>query len=133
MAKQFRFSLHFFKKQFVMFDELIDAASQDFLTIQQVEILLAKNNGKSYSAIIADFELSGNAALVSCFVRTAQCKIWYPGYEGGSDPYLSNLDQNYFNRYITEAADYANCVPAIIASNLAFNLKKKELKKHQLY
>ena len=116
-----------------MFDELIDAASQDFLTIQQVEILLAKNNGKSYSAIIADFELSGNAALVSCFERTAQFKIWYPGYEGGSDPYLSNLDQNYFNRYITEAADYANCVPAIVASNLAFNFKKKELKKHQLY
>lgn len=58
-----------------MFDELIDAATQDFLTIQQVEIFLAKNDGKTYASIISDFQLSGNAALVACLVRTSQFKV----------------------------------------------------------
>ena len=112
-----------------MFDELIDAATQDFLTIQQVEIFLAKNDGKTYASIISDFQLSGNAALVTCLVRTSQFKVWYPGYEGGADSYLSKMDQQYFYNYITEAVDYSNCVPAIIANNLAFNLKKNRIKK----
>lgn len=102
-----------------MFDELATAATHDFLTILQVEIFLAKKSGKTYEKIILDYELSGNAALVTCLVRTAQFKIWYPGYEGGADTYLSKIDQQYF-------IDFSNCIPAIIAANLAFNLKKTE-------
>lgn len=115
-----------------MFDELATAATHDFLTILQVEIFLAKKSGKTYEKIILDYELSGNAALVTCLVRTAQFKIWYPGYEGGADVYLSKIDQQYFIDYVTEAADFSNCIPAIIAANLAFNLKKQRIKKAAL-
>lgn len=113
----------------LMFDELANAATQDFLTIKQVEVFLAKKAGRTYTSIITDFDLSGNTPLVTCLIRTAQFKIWYPGYEGGADAYLSRIDQSYFYNYISEAADYSNCVPSIIASNLAFNLKKQRIKK----
>lgn len=66
---------------------------------------------------------------MTCLIRTSQFKVWYSGYEGGADPYLSKTDQQYFINYITEAADYNNCIPAIIASNLTFNLRKKRIKK----
>ncbi len=112
-----------------MFDELVLAAAEDLLTILQVEIFLAKRSGKTYDTIISEYELSGNAALVTCLVRTSQFKIWYPGYEGGADSYLSRIDQQYFINYVTEAADFSNCVPAVIASNLAFNIKRQRIKK----
>ena len=115
-----------------MFEELATAATQDYLTIIQVEIFLAKKSGKTYETIISEYGLSGNAAFVTCIVRTSQFKIWYPAYEGGTDAYLSKLDQQYFINFIIEAADFSNCVPEVIASNLAFNLKKKRIKKAAL-
>lgn len=97
-----------------------------------MEIFLAQKSGKTYETIISEFGLSGNAALVTWLVRTSQFKIWYQAYEGGADAYLSKLDQQYFINFITEAADFSNCVPAVIASNLAFNLKKQRIKKAAL-
>lgn len=73
----------------------------------------------------SDFKLGGNASLVACLIRTSQFKVWYPGYEGGANSYLSKFDPQYFYNYIIETVDYSNCVPAVISSNFAFNLKKK--------
>lgn len=60
-----------------MFEELVTAATQDYLTIIQVEIFLAKKSGKTYETIISEYGLSGNAALVTCIVRTSLFKIWF--------------------------------------------------------
>ena len=45
--------------------------------------------------------------------------------KGGSDCYLSSIDQDYFEEKIKSASEDQNCIPAIYALSLAYYLKKR--------
>ena len=110
-------------------EELKQAANINILSCTQVQIIEERSIGFTYEDIRKIHNLSCDAALVTCLVRTSQCKFWEPGYPGGNDTYLSLLDAIKFKSLIIEAANDANCVPTTIAISIAYSLRKERIQK----
>ena len=109
--------------------ELEVAAEREVLTTIQFEILKWKLRRITHQYLVQNFNLSGNTALGHCIARTAAGRLWYPGYPGGGDPYLSDVDRIIFADIIDDASDFANCISSPIAVQLAHHLARSRAKK----
>ena len=87
-----------------------------------------KLNGATYRQITQQFDLSCHTAVVHCGTRTALGRFRYPGYPGGADPYLSEVDQHKFARFVEDAVDHGNCLASPVAVQLAHHLASARAK-----
>lgn len=110
-------------------EELEWASKNGILSTDQYDIFVKRYNGWTYSAIVSQFKLSGDHALISCLLRTAQRKFWYPSFTGGNDDYLCDIDKIYFRDLLTNCSNEVNCVPTTVSIQLAFMLRKRRYKK----
>ena len=74
-------------------DELLWAAKNEILSTEQFNILEKRSLGWTYSSIVSEYKLSGDHAVITCLTRTVQGKFWFPGYTGGNDDYLCDIDK----------------------------------------
>ena len=111
-----------------LMEELMWAAKNDILTAEQFEILEKRSLGWTYKSIVSHFKLSGDHAVITCLTRTVQGKFWYPGFTGGNDDYLCDIDKLYFKNLISNCANEVNCVPTTVSVQLAYLLQKKRYK-----
>ena len=108
----------------IMFNYL---ASFGTLSNIQLQILYCRINFFSYRKILDIFKLSCFNSLQTCFRRTCMGRFWVPGFEGGQNSYLSEIDQIIFLRKICEEADNMNCVPTCIACAFAGQLARERI------
>jgi hypothetical protein len=111
-----------------MMDELIRAAQEGILTEIQIRVTYARYSGFTYKAILSNFNLSGNATIVHCIVRTVTGRKWWPGHPGGNDSYLSEVDQSTFERILDNASNELNCISSQTAVVLSYELVNKRYK-----
>ena len=107
-------------------EEINISLQNEYLSEIQVQIMMDRlENATTYKKLKSDYNLSGNEALTHCLLRTCKLEKWYPSMKGGSDCYLSSIDQDYFEEKIKSASEDQNCIPAIYALSLAYYLKKR--------
>lgn len=110
-------------------EELKEYVCNGTLTSIQLKILLERLSGMSYEAIRTINNFSCDNVIVTCLIRTSQCKLWYPGHPGGADRYLSPADMEKFLVIIKDAEDDANCIHVDSALIIAYELKVIRIKK----
>ena len=113
----------------LLMEELEQASKNGILSTDQYDIFVKRYNGWTYSAIVSQFKLSGDHALIFCLLRTAQGKFWYPSFTGGNDDYLFDIDKIYFRDLLTNCSNEVNSVPTTVSIQLAFMLRKRRYKK----
>lgn len=77
-------------------EDVITAYKQNLLSQTQFLIFNDRVNNFSYNEIQQRYCLSGENKISKCLIRTALCLYWDKGMKGGTDPYLSLLDQQVF-------------------------------------
>ena len=111
--------------------EISFGASTRVLSQVQSDIFLERLQNKelaTYEFLIKKYSLSGPNSLITCFIRTVSGRYWEPGYKGGTDPYLSELDTKIFIEKIKDASDDINCLTLNEAESIAFDIKTRRIK-----
>ena len=91
----------------------------------QTKLWLERADGLIFDAIIARHRCGGgHQKLCTAICRTALCLCWYPGYAGGRDPYLSEVDELCLADYLTEQSYDCKCVRTFQVLDAACTIRK---------
>ena len=75
-----------------------------------------------------DLDVRSDEALESCFRKSALCLPWVPGCQGGSEPYLSQWEEQRLCAEIRHGADELASCPTDYILNYAHDLKIQRVK-----
>ena len=109
--------------------ELVVAVDNNLLSYVQVEILLEKISGLTYTEIQNKFNIRTRVTVERILKRTACGKYWGFNMNGGGDQILSALDEQLFKQSVEEKANDINCISTYVAKLLIHNLQKSRIDK----
>ena len=109
-------------------EELMNAAREQVLSIQQVMLFIMKIRGKTYKDIRSLINSKGDAAVCRLLERTALGIRW-DGDNLGRFSVLSDIDKEIFKKHIHAAMNDINCIATCTANCLVTQLNKIRLKK----
>jgi hypothetical protein len=111
-------------------EELVSGSQSGVLSQVQVDLTLTRASdwtSWTYARLITHYGLSCPNVLVHAFVRTACGRYWAPGFAGGRDAYLSDIDLAKFHSQAVEHAHDVDCLTVHDAITLAATLKRDRI------
>lgn len=118
----------------VMLGELSSYITNDAtgLSAIQMQIVVSRQQGLTYEQIRNLYHLSCPNVVVKCLKRSVLGRRWEPGHKGGTNTYLSEVDQILFKKKVQDEADSINCLPTCVAVALAHSLCEQRAQKARM-